>query len=76
MERKTVLDELVRLGTSSADGEVVKLVFSATPATMVELAVRAALDALESNGMIAFTMTDEPYEYHVNARGGSRLEGR
>jgi hypothetical protein len=70
LDRAIVLDELTRLGASSADDEVVKIVFEATPATMVQAAVRAALDALESNGMIAFTMTDKPYEYRVQMRGG------
>ena len=72
LPRQVILDELVRLGTFSADDAVLSRPEPMTDATKAEIAVRAALDALETNGMIAFTMDEKPYEYRVNAYGGSQ----
>lgn len=70
-ERAALLDDLVRLGSSSAHDVVVGMVFTATSAVMTEAGVRAALDGLESNGLISFKgKLGDRYEYRVQARGG------
>lgn len=75
--RATILRDLISLGSNSADDAVLAGAVDGTGrlrvplAQVVSLAVEAALDALESNRMIAFTIPlGEVYEYRVSARGG------
>lgn len=62
--RREVLDFLARHGTSSADDAVIARP-QRTLANNVEVAVRAALHALEANGWIKFTPPTTAYSYHI-----------
>jgi hypothetical protein len=79
-DRESELNRVVHMGTISADFELSKLPVDATAAQRTETAVRAALHALEANGLIAFnwrpqaSYTVSPQPVPGSASASERLQ--
>ena len=70
MQRERALNQLTQLGCFAADIDALKLSRFVTDAERTRVDVAAALDALESNGLIAFTVGGAPRGYAPALRGG------